>query len=198
MEVTRQTALEIFGLTENFTKEEVSKNFNNFSKLVHPEIGGDENLFKFIMCCKDVLLDSLNSNNTTPTCEESKNKESGYINLSDLYDIYYDLDEYMNKSHITDVKGIAQVLFIPSNNKKYRECTIIEFSQSFGEFKRLDLAIFFAKVKLPENLKQFKEFLINVEFLGDTFIFKLTMDNPIHNIEYESPKFNSIIELTFE
>ncbi len=209
MDVSRQTALEIFGLKENFSKEEVNKNFRRLSKIVHPDIGGDKNLFEFIMCCKDTLFDDSKANESRkahgePKSKESRKeykKESVYVNLSVLYDIYYDLDEYTEKYDITEIRGIARIFIIPCRNKEFSESRTINFSQSFREFRELDFANFSSTVKLPEKLRKFKKFKIRVEFLGETFVFKLKMNKPFHIIKYHSPRsigFNSIIELTFE
>ena len=62
MYVSRQMALEIFGLRENFTEEKFNKTFRRLAKIVHPDTGGDENLFKFIMCCKEALFDNSKAN----------------------------------------------------------------------------------------------------------------------------------------
>lgn len=206
MDSFRQMALEIFGLRENFTREEVNKSFKRLSKIVHPDIGGDENLFKFIMFCKEVLLDNSKINDVKQTDEKPKTrqskedskKESVYINLRDLYYIYNELYSHIKKCNIIEIRGTAQVFIIPCRNKKYRISKIIEFSQPFMEFLKLDFASFSTTVKLPENLKKFKKFKVRVEFMGQTFKFYLSMKNNFHTVKYKEPSFESIIELIFE
>lgn len=201
MDVSRQIALEIFGLRENFTKEEFNKNFRRLSKIVHPDTGGDENLFKFIMCCKETLFNSSKANDERQEHEEPKKdskKELVYTDLSTLYDIYYNLDSYLNKYNITEIRGIARIFIIPCRNKKYCKSTTINFSQSFSEFQKLGFANFSTTVKLPGNLKKFKKFKIRVDFMGETFKFKLKMNSPFHIVKCEKIRFNSIIELVFE
>lgn len=207
MYVSRELALEILGLGENFTQEEVNKNFRKLSKMIHPDLGGDENLFKFIMCCKEVLLYNSKINTTQQTHKASEmqenkkdsKKKSVYVNLSDLYDIYDSLDDYIEEYDITDIKGIARIFIIPCKNKKYCESANIHFSQEFKEFEKLNFANFSTTVKLPENLKKFKKFKIRVEFMGETFEFTLSMKKPFHIVKYKKySRFNSIIELKFE
>lgn len=209
MNISRQLALEIFGLKENFTKEDVVRKFRGLSKIVHPDTGGDENLFKFIICCKETLLNNSKANNASQTYEPPKPRESKkksvFITLPDLYDFYYVLDIYSKQYDIIEIRGKARIFITPYvilpfiTKQKYCESTIIKFSQPFSEFKELDFANFFATVKLSENLKKFQKFKIRVEFMGKTFNFKLTMNSPFHIVKYENIlKFNSIIELTFK
>lgn len=206
MDVSRQVALEIFGLRKNFTKEEINKNFRRLSKIVHPDTGGDENLFKFIMCCKEILLDNSKINNIKKEEKEPKqsenrkgsNKKLAHININTLYDIYYDLDSYTNKYDIIDIMGSARIFIIPCKKQKYCDSKTISFSQPFREFEELNFVCFSKVVKLPEDLKKFKKFKIRVEFFGETFEFKVKMNQPYYTLKCKKVRFNSIIELFFE
>jgi len=198
MDVSRQTALEIFGLSENFTPEEVENKFRKLSKIVHPDAGGDVNLFKFINRCRETLLDNVKASDARQAQEEPKNKISADINLSTLYDIYYRLQSYMSIYDIIEIIGTARIFIMPCRNKKHCVTTIINFSQPFREFQELTFANFSTTVKLPEKLKKFKRFKIRVEFMGETFEFRLSMNSPFHIVKCEKTRFNSIIELNFE
>lgn len=207
MEVTWQTALEIFGLKEGFTKDELNKSFRRLSKVSHPDTGGDENLFRFIMSCKETLSKTNNSTTQTekqqtqPQREETKKpeKEKVYVELTTLYDIFYNLSKYTTEYDITDIRGVARVHITPCKNKKERRSINIEVQQYFKEFERLGFVNFATTLVLPETLKKFKKFNIQVEFMGKTFKFKLSMKNPFYIVKY-APfiGFNSIIELKFE
>ncbi len=213
MYVSRQMALEILGLNEDFTKEEFNENFRRLSKIVHPDAGGDESLFKFIMCCKETLLNESKTNDMKKTHKESKvndmektHKESekdfkkkvGNINLSTLYWIYFELNCITSEYDIDAIKCKAQIFITPCGFKKYCESTTINLSESFIEFRQLGFANFSTTVKLPERFKKFNKFNVRMEFMGETFEFKLAKNSPFHIIKYEETAFNSIVELTFE
>lgn len=83
MRVPRSTALEVFGLKENFSKEELKRKYRELVKIVHPDTGGDENLFKFIETCKNILI------NGEEFKETNNSKSNSYeIDLETL-DLYY-------------------------------------------------------------------------------------------------------------
>lgn len=185
MDVTRKTALEIFGLSEGFTKEDVNRNFRRLSKIVHPDVGGDENLFKFIICCKEKLCDK-------------KDKKVMGVDLTILYKIYDDLDSYNIDYNQTYIFGGARIFITPCIRKNYMRNQIVELVQPFKQFKELNFVSFSATVKLPEELKNFNKFKICVNFMGKTYKFKLSMKKTYHIIEFKSKKFNSIIELNIE
>ena len=196
MDVFRHIALEIFGLRENFTKEEVNENFKRLSAIVHPDAGGDERLYEFIVCCKEALLNNSKKNYAR---ENASKKESVYVTLNTLYNIYYDLGQYVSEYNITRIVGAVRIFVTPCRNKRYCESATMKLSMPFEMFNELNFAGFAVTIKLPEHLKAFKEFIVRVEFMGKTFEFKLSMDNPFHIVKYEERRqFHSIIELTFE
>lgn len=107
MDSFRQMALEIFGLRENFTREEVNKKFKRLSKIVHPDIGGDENLFKFIMFCKEVLLDNSKINDVKQTDEKPKTRQSKEDSKKES--VYINLRDFRESKKIQEIQGTSRI-----------------------------------------------------------------------------------------
>lgn len=198
MEISREIALEVFGLKDGFTQDELNKEFRKLSKLVHPDVGGSEGLFKFIKCCKENLVNNSASQVERKTQPPKKGKERARINLSILYDDYYDLGYYTSKYEITEIYSKARVYITPTRDKKQSENISINLTQPFYEFRTLGFANFSATVTLPESFQKFKKFNVRVEFNGETFKFKISRKNPFHIVKDESVRFNTVLELNFK
>ena len=205
MEVNRKTALEIFGLNQNANKEDINKSFKRLSKRVHPDTGGDENLFKFILYCKEVLLSGKSQENTSENYnygreEHSKNqKERGSLSLKTLYDVYGRLYKITEEYDITHIRNAMVVYITPCKKKKLMECISLQTAQPFYEFQELGFARFIANINIPENLKKFKKFNIRVEMMGKKFEFKVSMKKPHYILEYsEIFGFKTVVEFKFK
>lgn len=212
MEVQRETALEVFGLKEGFTQEELNKAFRKLSKVTHPDTGGDDNLFRFIMSCKETLSKKSSTNNSKTQTQKGythqpkqeaynkkSEKEEKNIYLNTLYKIYRRLHEYTSEYDIIEILGSARVYITPCRKKKESKSFNIQLEQSFKEFQNLGFAKFATTIVLPETFRKFKYFDVRVEFMGDTFNFILSMKSPFHIVKYRDIfEFNSIIELNFE
>lgn len=199
MEVSREIALEVFGLKDGFTQDELNKEFKRLSKVVHPDVGGSANLFKFIKSCKETLANASGSQTESKTQEKKNGKERARINLSILYDDYYDLGYYTSKYEITEIYSKARVYITPTRDKKESENISINLTQPFYEFRTLGFANFSTTVKLPERFQKFKKFNVRVEFNGETFKFKISRKNPFHIVKDEHiTRFNTVLELNFK
>lgn len=164
MEISRKTALEVLGLNEGFSEEELTKAFRRLSKLVHPDMGGDAGLFKLIVCCKEKLSnnkqDDVKENDVSPQPKKNNNcKKRGCIKLTTLYDIFYFLSSYISEYDITEIIGIAKIYITKRN--KCQEMSIY-FQQLFRDFLELGFANFSATVVIPESLKNFKTLKVRV------------------------------------
>lgn len=204
LKISRQTALEVFGLKEDFAKDELNQKFRKLSKLVHPDVGGDENLFKLIMCCKEVLLNDVGEQEETHKEQKTQKtatpkkaeKEKTNISLNTLYNIYYNLSENMRKYDIVYIYAMAKVYVIPTKKKSQCKSIDLELIQRFSNFLGSGYVNFSTTLKLPTTLKKFK---VRVEFMGETFKFRLSMKKPYHIIKYDySIRFNTLVELKFE
>ena len=202
MDITRQTALEIFNLNDNFTTAELNKRYRELSKIVHPDTGGDENLFKMLTCCKDVLTNTSHQSapeNNSASSSEQKAKTRAYINLKTLDDIYFSLSRYLNEWDIYEIHGMARVQISPRWRKDQCTLTNLYLKQPFEQFQRAGFVSFSEVITIPEALKKFKAFSVRVEFMGETYRFKMSAKKPVHTIKYEHYlKFNSVLELRLE
>ena len=202
MEISRQTALEILGLTDNFTTDELNKRYRELSKILHPDTGGDENLFKMLTCCKDVLTNHNSQSSSAKASTHSSAQESKtlcYIDLKTLEDIYFTLHEYRKNWDIIEVRSMARVHIAPRWKRKLGVSMNINLTQPFEEFQVASFVNFSETISIPESLKNFKNFNVQVEFMGKTYRFKMSDRKPIHTIKYEHYlKFISLLELKFE
>ena len=202
MEISRQTAIEILSLNDNFTTDELNKRYRELSKIVHPDTGGDQNLFKLLTCCKDILTNTLHQvayeKSSAPSFSQ-KNKPSYYIDLKTLDDIYFFLSDYTAKCDIVEIHSMARIHIAPRWKKKHGVSMNINLTQPFEQFNRAGFVNFFETITIPDSLKKFKNFNVRVEFFGETYRFKISSKNPTHIIKYEHYlKFNSLLELKFE
>lgn len=206
MEISRQTALEIFSLKDNFTADELNKRYRELSKIVHPDTGGDENLFKLLTCCKNVLTNHDSKSTSAKTSTHSpthssapKSKTLCYIDLKTLDDIYFALHEYRKEWDIVEIRSMARVHIAPRWKKKLGVSMNIDLTQPFEEFSISSFVNFSETICIPESLKKFKNFNVRVEFMGETYRFKVSAKNPVHIIKYKHYlKFISLLELKFE
>ncbi len=203
MDVSRQTALEIFGLKDGCSEDDINKKYRTLSKVVHPDTGGDENLFLLLTTCKDTLLKphstaspTTNSSNAKQT-SSAPSKKTYYIDLTQLYDSYFSLDELLSQFDITNIHGTARINISPCRQRNKRESSTVTIIQPFGEFRKLSFVLFKQNIILSEEFKKHTSFNVRVDFMGETFKFKLSKKKPFHTIVYKRYlKCNSMIEFT--
>ena len=80
MRISRSMALEIFGLKEDFSESDLRREYRRLAKIVHPDTGGDEQLFKFVDSCKNVLI---NGENVSENAHETNEHKSSSSNKND-------------------------------------------------------------------------------------------------------------------
>lgn len=202
MEISRQTALEILSLKDNFTTDELNKRYRELSKIVHPDTGGDEALFKLLTCCKDTLTGATFQTNSAkkanPTTK-SNGKPTAYVNLKTLDDIYFSLSEYLSEWDIIEIRSMVRIQISPRWKKEQSVSMNINLAQPFEQFQRAGFVSFSKTISIPETLKKYKTFNVRVEFMGETHRFKISTKKPVHTIKHKHYlKFNSLLELKFE
>ena len=106
MNISRDLALEIFGLKDDFSIQELNYAYRKLAKITHPDRGGDKNLFIFIKECKDILdnkpsttCDSYKNNNP-PQHTKSYSKKTIILSIQELQDNFLDLDSFIAKYNI--------------------------------------------------------------------------------------------------
>lgn len=147
MDISKELALELYGLKDNFTEDDLKQQFRRLSKITHPDTGGDANLFKFVTECRNVLMgkskeQTKNHNSSKAQSNSSNNhnntqkakKEKANVRLKTLYDIYYDLDKYIDEYDIQKIHTEIEVTMI-SRNKNARKTSTVYLSQAFNSFQ---------------------------------------------------------------
>lgn len=76
--MTCKDAMEILGLKEPVTQDAIKAAYRNLSKKVHPDVGGNDFLFKMIHCAYELLYESSDgssSNTYSDTKSDTESKE---------------------------------------------------------------------------------------------------------------------------
>ena len=206
MNISRNTALEILGLKEGFSEEELRKQYRKLVKIVHPDNGGDKTLFELIVLCKNTLQSTENAlkNSQYETTQETKNyktRDNFYIRLEELEDMYDYLYMYERKYNIVEIKASIIVFIRPKYKKNLQKCYTIFSTISYKSFKQLGIVKISETVRIPEEMKKFRKFSIRVEFLGDTFKFNVS-DGTFKVVKHKKYEYveclNCICELHFK
>lgn len=228
MEISRSTALEIFGLKEGFSETDLKKQYRRLVKIVHPDTGGDEQLFKFIDSCKQLLANGdntakttngtnskSNTSNNSKSNNESNNyksnsyknssqpkKEDARISLELLDEEYPYVNEYEKKYNITQIYTTLLIYMQPRFRKKLKKCISENVAVPYSTFNKDGGYVKFDHtVKIPKELQKFNRFKISVKFLDKTFNFTLSAGQ-FKVLDYRRYKYvrclKSICELHFE
>lgn len=190
MEVSRKTALEIFGLKEDFTKEQLKKEFTRLTKVVHPDKGGCANLFRFVTCCKEELLNP-----------DSKEKKGHWIDLKTLKSYVYcgELNTLLKQYKIDTIYCDIRLSITPYRNEKYTTHMYHKLTYPFNCYQDIGNIRFSTTIKLPKEFDRFKKFKVKVEYKEETFEFVLSRKNPFYTYDNLGGNFFSyFFEFKFE
>lgn len=205
MNISRNIALEIFGLEEGFSETDLAKEYRRLVKIVHPDTGGDEKLFRFIDSCRNTLKngENVSEEDKGTKQEESKSYESKsyYVDLETLETFYDYLYEYERKYNIEEIKASILIYIKPKYRSKPQKSCAIYTAIPYKNFKELGVVRISEIVKIPEEMKRFRKFSVRVEFLGDTFKFNVS-DGSFKVVKRQKYKhvecLTSICELHFK
>lgn len=212
MRILRSTALGIFGLKEDFSKSDLKREYKRLVKIVHPDTGGDERLFKFIDSCKNLLINGEDvSENTYETNNHNANscknntkfeKKNVFITLETLDEFYDYLERLERNCNFTEIRTSLLIYIRPIFRKNLEKCITVNAVIPYSELnKTSDFIKFNQTIKIPTEMRKFRKFKVSVKFLYDTFEFNIA-DGDFKVIEhsyYEYPGFlKSICELNFE
>lgn len=211
MNIPRSTALEIFGLKENFSESDLKREYRRLVKIIHPDTGGDEKLFKFIDECKKLLMNDEHSsekNSETGNHNVSYNKnttypkkEEAYITLECLDDDYNFISRYESQYNITEIRASLLIYIRPIFRKNLEQCINVSVSFPYSKFnKSAGFVKFNQTIKIPSEMQKFRKFKVRIKFLGDTFKFIVCDGNfrVIEHVKYQYIQcLKSICELHF-
>lgn len=180
MRVPRNIALEVFGLKENFSKEELKREYKRLVKIVHPDTGGDENLFKFIENCKNILINGEKvqetNNHESNSCKNNTESEKEFsIDLEKLETYYPYGMEKLKKYNITEIEIFLSIYIRPLFKKSLERHLVVRRGIPYSKFNSITGVLKFAQtIKIPKEMQKFKIFKVRVEFLDDTYKFKVS------------------------
>lgn len=196
----KKDLLELFGLKEEFSEEELQKAYKRLAKIAHPDTGGDSNLFKFITKYKELLL----GNETRFEFKEDKSKknqkEDNSKNYKEnkrdkIYDIEFDkLDAHYITGTLNELKGYNIEYIYENINFKFK--TLIGINEKsvnltlktpYINFVGNNFVEFTSDVIVPKEFKNSKFLKVKVSLLGKKYSFTILNSNETSKvIEYSS------------
>lgn len=212
MKISRSIALEIFGFKKDFSESDLKREYRRLVKIVHPDTGGDEKLFRFIDSCKNALIngedvsDDTQETNTHKTNSHKNTtkseKEEAFIYLDTLDDDYYRINKHEEKFNIVEIRTSLIIYIQPRFRKNLEKCITIKITVPYSQFdKELGIVKINQTIKIPNEMQKFRKFKVRVEFLDDTFEFKVS-DGDFKVVEHRRYEYfkclRSICELHFE
>lgn len=194
MNIPREIALEIFGLTDNFDENELKNCYTNLSKIIHPDSGGDEKLFNFVTKCKNVL-----ENNTDKEEKQNSNSNKGTeISVRQLKDIYDKIYYYSKKLNIEKIYTEIELCLIPIENKNDMWSTKYYLYDSLESFLIRDGVVFEVVVKIPEELKEYNKLKVEFLYNGKKVKFKICKTKRYYHYYIDKArKFKTYIDFQF-
>lgn len=203
MNISWDTALLVFGLKDNFTQNELKTRYRSLSKITHPDTGGDENLFKFITACKEVLennkdtsSNSSNQKRDSSYTSKQSSKETTNIKLRTLYDIIYDLNDYTDKY---DIQIIHTQIDITVSSRRKMNNMSVNLYKHFNDFIEAGFVKFPTTViEVHEPLGYGKKLKVEVILFGEKYKFKITRKKKFHTLEYSRRNLTTFIPFEFK
>lgn len=208
MKVSRELALELFNLSENFSEDDLKKKYTQLAKITHSDMGGDEYLFNFIVCCKDILEKAITASNVKHSNNNGYNTSNTNDSPAKKYNIsIYNLFSLMrygycryNINDINKILATAKISIRPIfKGKSFEQSIELNLSQPFYKFLIDGNCTFNQAFSFnQEFFKRFKHFKVRVEFMDDIFKFKISPKKLSHIVKYENFYFDSVIKFTFK
>ena len=208
MNISRDTALEIMGLDENFSDSDLKKAYRRLAKIMHPDTGGDKKLFELLELCKNVITCGEESNKESQKSDFKKpstspQKENVYITLETLDNDYPHYIKYHERKYnIVEIHMSLLIYIRPKFRKSLEKCIIVKSYVPYWEFdQNLGVVKFNHTITIPEELQKFKKFKVRAEFLNKSYNFSASPGDikVIQHSQYNYVKcLKSICELHFK
>lgn len=205
----KKDLLEMFGLKEDFSKEELKQSYKRLVKIAHPDAGGDANLFKFITKCKELLLgdeigfefeedkSKKNPKDNNPKNYKGNKKDKIYDIKFDILDAHYtacklnELEEYNIENIYENIKVHFKNLI--GINEKFVNLTL---KTPYINFIGNNFVEFTSDVIIPKEFKNSKFLKVNVFLLNKMDSFIISGSNKTTKvIEYSKWELFSCLKL---
>lgn len=180
----KKDLLEMFGLKEDFSKEELKNSYKRLVKIAHPDAGGDANLFKFITKYMEHLLDNKigfefedDKSKKNQKYDNSKNYKGNYRRASrgikfDLLDNYYSTNRLyeLKKYELDEIYQDISLKFktLAGINEKFVNLTL---KTPYINFVGNDFVDFTSDVIIPKEFKKILFLRVKVSILDKNYNF---------------------------
>ncbi len=198
MNVSRDIALEVFGLKEGFTEKDIEAQYKKLAKITHPDAGGDDNLFRFVKECKNILTHS-SSSSTQEQIER-------FIILQQLYDSCEVIGaeqtiETLEEFNVTEIRARLSIQISPLFRKDLTQVINQTLVTSTYDFKLAQNVIFCSNIRYPKEIQKFSWFRISLNFLAASKKF-IIFKQGFHSWQYKPDDcfhpFPTTLNLTFK
>lgn len=205
MDISRKLALEIFELQDGkYTETDVNSTYRKLSKIVHPDTGGNNNLFNFINECRKLLLEQSpqnkekNTDSKAYTPKKPRKKKVKDISLFDLVSFLNNHFYLEDDAILNSVFLLVRVSVSPIFKKKLHKDYDYSLKSAIADFLRSDLTLvtFNQNVFLPEEYKNYNIFKVTV-YAGQKRYTYYTKANKQKTIVSKSAFFKQKIEKCF-
>lgn len=205
MDISRKLALEIFELQDGkYTETDVNSTYRKLSKIVHPDAGGNNNLFNFINECRKLLLEQSPQNkekNTEPKAYTPKKPRKKKVKDISLFDLVSFLNNHFyleDDTLLNSVFLLVRVSVSPIFKNKLHKDYDYSLKSAIADFLRNDLTLvtFNQNVFLPEEYKNYNIFKVTV-YAGQKRYTYYTKANKQKTIISKSAFFKQKIEKCF-
>lgn len=189
MDISKNLALAIFGLNEKYSENDLSKSYHRLARIIHPDCGGDQNLFFLINECKEILEKNLqtSSNSFESFCENKAANHSFFytnhwpkeknvqkdIPLTTLYKEYDLLWQYPKYFHIKNIVSNIYISIEPIFKKSNVKHIDILLKSSFTDFYEAcpNEIVFEKTILIPKDFKEYNFFKVLVQIEEKKYIF---------------------------
>lgn len=205
MNISKELALEILNLNDDFSKVDLNREFERLTKLTQT----DANLFRLITTCKEVLLkkeaeeEKTNSNhNSSPNeifdkCVDKSsepkedNSRQKNILLSTLYSIIDNYQQLSTYEEYYDIQKILCSLIISFYGKNHStESISTHLDTTYLGYKARGFIYFYKEIAVPEGLKGFRK--LNIKLICLDKEHKYTISKSKNSIEFSYTKTDTV------
>lgn len=177
MDITKDLALSIFNLDKNYSEADVEQEFKRLSSIVHPDNGGDVNLFVFINRCKKLLLSSDNY-------LAISNKSKKFITLQSFYSFdKYSIDSIFDKHGIDDIRCLLRLKLVCSKATTEENLVFI-LHYPYIDYCTNNSIQFQVDVDVPNSLKNSETLFCIATLLDSNYRFKVMPSKTQHETIY--------------
>lgn len=205
MNISKELALEILNLNEDFSSIDLNREFDRLTKLTQ----SDANLFRLITTCKEVLLkkdleeentnfkhtsspndffDKCVANSSNQQNNDSRKKNITLSTLYNIIDTYQYLSTYEKQYDIQKIISSPIISLYGKNNST--ESLAVNLITTYLSYTVRGFIYFYKEIDIPDSLKNSKKINIKIDFMDKWY--KFTISKNKNSVEFSYTKEDTI------